>query len=79
MRKFALAAAAFVIAATLGIGLLALGSIVIVILAHHNSSGIGAVAGGLSRGISGATVLIVPVLCGVVGAYLAMRRVGSRL
>ncbi len=78
MRKFAIAAAAFVISAALGVGLLVVGSILIVLprvyrMSHDHASGVGAAAGG----INGLTVLVVPLACGVLGAFFAVRRLGS--
>jgi hypothetical protein len=69
MRKLVIAAAAFVISATLGAGLLAIWSIVVVLIARHGSSGTGPVAGG----VSGTTVIVVPLICGALGAILAVR------
>jgi hypothetical protein len=77
MRKLAIAAAAFVISAALGVGLLVVGSMLILLpriyrMSHDHASGIGAAAGG----INGVTVLVVPLVCGALGAFLAVRRLG---
>jgi hypothetical protein len=79
VRKLAIAAAAFVISAALGVGLVVVGAMLILLprvwgVAHDHASGIGAIAGG----INGTTVLLVPLACGALGAFLAVRREDGR-
>ena len=66
MRKFWMALGAFVIFAAAGVGLLVVTGIVI-LLSHH-ARGHAAELGGIAGGISGTTVLAVPLLCGAAGA-----------
>jgi len=72
MRKFLIAAAAFLVSTVAGVILLAVGSILVMLpqIAQQRTSGIGAVAGG----ISGIAAFLVPLLCGVLGTVLALRR-----
>jgi len=77
VRKLAIAAAAFVISAALGVGLLVVGAILILLpriyrMSHGGGSGISAIAGG----INGVTVIVFPLACGALGAFLALRRAG---
>jgi hypothetical protein len=69
MQKMLVAAAAFVIGATLGMGLLAAVVIVAALSARH-SGGLGVLTGSIGHG----TVLVVPVVCGAVAAWIALRR-----
>lgn len=72
MRKVVIAAVTFVISATLGVGLLVLWSIAEVLLHMHRvssqTSGIAAVSVGLPR----VAVLLVPLVCGVLGAAIVL-------
>lgn len=68
MQKVLLAAAAFVIGATLGMGMLAALVVIAGFISAGHGGGIGAVAGGIGHW----TVLAVPVVCGSVVAWLAM-------
>jgi hypothetical protein len=70
MQKVLVAAAVFVIGAAIGMGLLAVVIVVAGVLSVRHSGGIGAVAGGVGHW----TVLVVPVACGSVSAWLAVRR-----
>jgi hypothetical protein len=71
MQKWLVAAGAFVVGAALGMGVLA-ASIVVFGLwqMHTRQSGIGAVAGGIGHW----TVLVVPVTCGALLSWMAVRR-----
>jgi hypothetical protein len=72
MQKLLIAAAAFVVSATLGVGLLVLGAVLFAVIhiERQHTSGIGAVAGGLNT----VTVLLVPLLTGLLGAGYVLRR-----
>ena len=72
MQKWLIAAGAFVIGAALGMGVLA-ASIVVFGLVEVRSrhTGIGVIGGGIGYW----TVLVVPVTCGAVLAWMAVRRV----
>jgi hypothetical protein len=73
MRKVLIAAAAFLVSAVVGLVLLAVVPILIVVLPQivaRRTSGIGAVAGGVSS-----AALVFPRLSGVLGAFFALRRV----
>jgi hypothetical protein len=72
MQKFLMAAAAFVVFATLGVCLLVLVALLFALIhvESQHTAGIGAVAGGLK----GITVLLVPLLCGLLGAGYVVRR-----
>ena len=77
MRRPLILAAVFILSATLGVVLqlltaLALSFIQIAIMmhTHPNTSGIGAVTGGVAE----ASALLVPALSGVVGTLIALRR-----
>ena len=72
MQKALVAAAAFVIGAALGMGLFVIVLLVAAYVAMKHSGGAGAVAGAVRHW----TVLVVPVVCGSVAAWLAVRRVG---
>ena len=65
-----MAAAAFVIGATLGMGVLAAVIVVAGLIMTRHGSGIGMLAGGIGHG----TVLAVPVACGLLAAWWALRR-----
>jgi len=73
MRKLAIAAAAFVISAALGVGVLALAAVLVAVIhvERHHASGIAAVAGGMSS----TAVLLVPLASGILGAVLVLRSV----
>jgi hypothetical protein len=75
MRKPIALTVAFVVSAVLGAVLLLLiaGAIgfIQVAIQQRNHSGIGAVAGGISE----ALVLLVPLLCGVIGTLVTLRRI----
>jgi hypothetical protein len=73
MRKIAIAAAAFIISAALGVGLLVVATVLLAVIhvERQHTSGIAAVAGGLSS----RAVLLVPILSGILGAVLALRSV----
>jgi len=71
MQKWLVAAGAFMIGATLGMGLLAISIVILGYIAVHRShTGIGAYAGGIGHW----TVLAVPVVSGALAAWWAMRR-----
>jgi uncharacterized BrkB/YihY/UPF0761 family membrane protein len=73
VRKVFIAAVAFLGSAIAGVVLMVVGPILLVVLPQivgRQSSGIGVVAGG----VSGAA-LVVPLLCGVLGAFFALKRV----
>jgi hypothetical protein len=53
---------------TLGIGFIQIA------ILQRNHSGIGAVAGGISE----AMVLLVPLLCGIIGILITLRRLDRR-
>jgi len=73
MQKALVAAAAFVIGATLGMGLLAAGIVVVgYALTRHGGS-----ARALAAGVSHGTVFAVPVVCGVLAAWWAVRRLNQ--
>jgi hypothetical protein len=73
MQKALLAAAAFVIGAAIGMGLLVTAIVVFGFVHMRNSqSGIGAIAGGISH----LTVLLIPVVTGGLAAWWAVRRLG---
>jgi UPF0716 family protein affecting phage T7 exclusion len=69
MQKALLAAAAFVIGATVGMGLLAATIVVGLVLMRHSGPSL------YARGIGHWTVLAVPVICGGAAAWWAVRRV----
>jgi len=72
MQKWLIAAGAFVIGAALGMGVLAVSIVVFGLVEVHNRhTGIGALGGGIGYG----TVMVVPVTCGALLAWLALRRV----
>jgi hypothetical protein len=74
MQKWLIAAAAFVIGATLGMGVLAASIVVFGLVEMRNrQSGIGAIAGGIGHW----TVLVVPVTFGAVLAWMAVRRLNG--
>jgi hypothetical protein len=71
MLKFLVGAAAFVVSAALGVGVLMIWAILILLLRRNDPhAGTGAFAGGLTHDV----VLIVPLVCGAVGAFLAVRK-----
>lgn len=70
MQKLLLAAAAFVIGATLGMGVLAAIVVVAALLARHGGS-LALFAGSIGHG----TVLLVPTVCGALAACWAVRRI----
>jgi hypothetical protein len=72
MQKFLIAAAAFVVFAALGVGLLVLVAVLIAVIhiQRQHTSGMGAFAGGVNH----ITVFAVPLLCGLFGSLYALRR-----
>lgn len=71
MQKWLIAAGAFVVGAALGMGVLAASIVVFGLWEMHNQhGGIGALAGGIGHW----TVLVVPVTCGALLAWMALRR-----
>jgi Na+/phosphate symporter len=73
MQKMLVAAAAFVIGATLGMGLLAAVVIVAAVMSARRSGGLGVLTGGVGH----STVLVVPVACGLLAAWMALRRLNQ--
>ena len=78
MRRPVILTLAFIISMVLGVVLLLLittgiGFIQIAIQ-QRNHSGIGAVAGGISE----LPVLLIPLLCGVIGVLITLRRIERR-
>ncbi len=78
MRRPVILTLAFIISMVLGVVLLLLittgiGFIQIAIQ-QRNPSGIGAVAGGISE----LPVLLIPLLCGVIGVLITLRRIERR-
>lgn len=71
MQKWLLAAGAFVVGATLGMGVLAASIAVMGFVAVRRSQG---GIGMYSVGIGHWTVLVVPVVCGALLAWAALRR-----
>jgi hypothetical protein len=75
MRKTLIAAVAFITSAILGTMLLLLISMAVgyllISLYQRNHSGIGAIAGGLSE----TAVIAVPILCGIIGTLIVLRRI----
>jgi hypothetical protein len=78
MRKPLILTLAFIISMVLGVVLLSLTTVAIgfvqIAIQQHNHSGIGAVAGGTSE----LSVLLVPLLFGVIGVLIALRRIERR-
>lgn len=78
MRKPLILTLAFVVSMVLGVVLLLLIIAVVgfvqVAIQQHGHSGIGAVAGGISE----ASVLLVPLLFGVIGVLITLRRIERR-
>ena len=71
MLKFLVGAAAFVVCAALGVGVLVIWAILILLMRRHDPHAqLGAVAGGLS----GMVLLVVPLVCGALGAFFAVRK-----
>jgi hypothetical protein len=78
MRKPLILTLAFIVSMMLGVAVLLIiitstGSIQIAIQ-QHNHPGIGAVAGGISETV----VLLVPLLFGVIGVLITLRRIERR-
>jgi hypothetical protein len=75
MRTPLIAALAFVVSTLLGVVLLLITSAVmsfaLLAIERHKHPGIGAVAGGVSE----TAVVMTPLLCGVIGVLLALRRI----
>ena len=80
MRKPLIVTAAFIASAILGTALLllvcmAVSYVEMTVYQHnHPSSGIGTIAGSISETI----VLAIPILCGVIGTLIALRRIERR-
>jgi hypothetical protein len=78
MRKPLVLTLAFIVSMVLGAVLLLLITATIgfiqIAIQQRNHSGIGAVAGGISE----ATVLLVPLLFGVIGVLITLRRIERR-
>jgi hypothetical protein len=76
MQKFLTAAAAFVVSAALGVGLLVLVAVAIAVIhiERQHTSGMGAFAGGVNH----ITVFAVPLLCGILGAVYTLRRTNPK-
>jgi hypothetical protein len=78
MRKPIALTIAFVVSAVLGALLLLLIVVGIgfiqIAIQQRNQSGIGAVAGGISE----ALVFLMPLLCGVIGTLITLRRIEHR-
>jgi hypothetical protein len=70
MQKMLIAAGAFVIGATLGMGLFVMALLVTAYVSMKHSGGSTALAGVIHHW----TVAVVPVVCGCVAAWMAMRR-----
>ena len=71
MQKWLIAAGAFVVGAALGMGVLAASIVVFGLWEMHNRHvGIGALGGGIGHW----TVLAVPVICGALLSWMALRR-----
>jgi hypothetical protein len=75
VHKFFVAAAAFVVSATLGVGVLVIVSVLVALvhIERAHTSGMGVFAGGVNH----ITVFAVPLLCGICGAVYVLRRVGE--
>jgi len=72
MQKWLIAAGAFVIGAALGMGVLAASIVVFgLVEVRGRHTGIGVIGGGIGYW----TVLVVPVICGALLAWMAVRRV----
>ena len=78
MRKPLILTLAFVVSMVLGVGLLLLITTAIgfveIAIQHRSHSGIGAVAGGTSE----LSVLLTPLLFGVIGVLITLRRIERR-
>jgi hypothetical protein len=78
MRRPVILTVAFIISIVLGVVLLLLITVAIgfvqITIQQSNHSGIGAVAGGISE----LSVLLVPLLSGVIGVLLTLRRIERR-
>jgi hypothetical protein len=78
MRRPVILTVAFMISIVLGVVLLLLITVAIgfvqITIQQSNHSGIGAVAGGISE----LSVLLVPLLSGVIGVLLTLRRIERR-
>jgi hypothetical protein len=78
MRKPLVLTLAFIVSMVLGTVLLLLITFGIgfiqIAIQQRNHSGIGAVAGGISE----ALVLLVPLLCGIIGVLITLRRLDRR-
>ena len=71
MQKWLVAAGAFVVGAALGMGVLAVSIVVFgLVTLRHSQVGIGRAAGGIGHW----TVLAVPVACGALLSWMAVRR-----
>jgi hypothetical protein len=76
MRKVLIAVAAFLLSAMLGMLLMVVGELLVILpgIAAQKTSGISAVAGGVSTLMG----LLVPILCGVLGTVIVLRRLNRR-
>ena len=78
MRKPLVLTLAFIVSMALGAVLLLFVTLGIgfiqIAIQQRNHSGIGAVAGGISE----AMVLLVPLLCGIIGVLITLRRLERR-
>jgi hypothetical protein len=78
MRKPLVLTLAFIVSMVLGTVLLLLITVGIgfiqIAIQQRNYSGIGAVAGGISE----AMVFLVPLLCGIIGVLITLRRLDRR-
>jgi hypothetical protein len=78
MRKPLILTLSFLVSMVVGVVLLLLLTVVVGLVqlafVRHSQSGIGAVAGGISE----ASVLLVPLLIGVIGTLITLRRIERR-